>query len=194
MSLGIDGPFVFFALLYATGAAAGVLIGLGRFKPRNRARLLPLLLSGFFFVFLTQSPFPAPAALVCPLLRGVPQLEPFHYWATVQDLWTAGSRWQDWVFNRMIAATVMNVLIPAAIGVALAAHPVSTRVALGVAMGLTVAVELTQLTGVWGIYPCAYRQFNVDDLMLNTTGLFAGFIMARRYLFATKPALPAGPG
>lgn len=31
-------------------------------------------------------------------------------------------------------------------------------------------IETTQLTGVWGIYPCAYRVFDVDDLLMNTLG------------------------
>jgi glycopeptide antibiotics resistance protein len=41
------------------------------------------------------------------------------------------------------------------------------------------AVELTQLTGIWGLYPCPYRQFDVDDLILNTTGVVIGFALAR---------------
>jgi glycopeptide antibiotics resistance protein len=31
-------------------------------------------------------------------------------------------------------------------------------------------LELTQLTGVWGAYPCPYRQFDIDDLITNTMG------------------------
>jgi glycopeptide antibiotics resistance protein len=38
---------------------------------------------------------------------------------------------------------------------------------------------VAQLTGIWGLYPCAYRQFNVDDLMLNAIGVVVGFLMAR---------------
>ncbi len=38
--------------------------------------------------------------------------------------------------------------------------------------GLVVSgiIETTQLTGVWGIFPCAYRVFDVDDLIANTSG------------------------
>jgi glycopeptide antibiotics resistance protein len=36
------------------------------------------------------------------------------------------------------------------------------------------AIEITQLTGVWGWYPCAYRTFDVDDLITNTVGAFLG--------------------
>ncbi|MBU3127945.1 VanZ family protein [Clostridium tagluense] len=38
--------------------------------------------------------------------------------------------------------------------------------------------ELTQLTGVYGIYNAAYRLFDIDDLMLNTFGGFIGYIIA----------------
>lgn len=31
-------------------------------------------------------------------------------------------------------------------------------------------IESSQLSGFWGLYPCAYRQFDVNDLMTNTLG------------------------
>lgn len=39
-------------------------------------------------------------------------------------------------------------------------------------------IETTQLTGVWGIFPCAYRVFDVDDLLANTGGALLGSILA----------------
>lgn len=38
--------------------------------------------------------------------------------------------------------------------------------------------ELTQITGLYGIYNAPYRLFDVDDLILNTTGCFVGFVAA----------------
>lgn len=38
-------------------------------------------------------------------------------------------------------------------------------------------IETTQLTGIWGIYPCAYRLFDVDDLITNTLGGILGYAM-----------------
>lgn len=40
---------------------------------------------------------------------------------------------------------------------------------------LSLFFELTQLTGLYFIYPRAYRLFDVDDLILNTTGGIIGF-------------------
>ncbi|WP_283680436.1 VanZ family protein [Lentilactobacillus sp. Marseille-Q4993] len=40
---------------------------------------------------------------------------------------------------------------------------------------LSLFYELTQLSGLYGIYPRPYRLFDVDDLMLNTIGGVIGF-------------------
>jgi len=43
---------------------------------------------------------------------------------------------------------------------------------------VTCVIELTQYTGLWHIYPCAYRMFDVDDIMLNTAGALIGSLLA----------------
>lgn len=43
---------------------------------------------------------------------------------------------------------------------------------------LSLAVETTQLTGLWGIYPCSYRLFSVGDLLHNTAGAVLGSLIA----------------
>lgn len=45
-------------------------------------------------------------------------------------------------------------------------------------LGVSTFIELTQLTGVWGLYPCAYRVFDVDDLLTNTSGAVIGALLA----------------
>jgi glycopeptide antibiotics resistance protein len=45
-------------------------------------------------------------------------------------------------------------------------------------LALSLAIETTQLSGVWGLYHCAYRVFDVDDLLVNTTGAFVGGVLA----------------
>ncbi|ANZ60047.1 hypothetical protein AYR62_02020 [Secundilactobacillus paracollinoides] len=44
---------------------------------------------------------------------------------------------------------------------------------------LSLFFELTQLSGLYGIYPRPYRLFDVDDLLMNTIGGFLGFGLAR---------------
>lgn len=65
-------------------------------------------------------------------------------------------------------------------------------VALAVGLGLSLVIETTQLTGVWGLFPCAYRVFDVDDLLTNTTGALLGslaaFLVPRRHRTGQAPA------
>lgn len=42
--------------------------------------------------------------------------------------------------------------------------------------------EVTQLTGLYGLYKCPYRLFDVDDLLANTTGALLGFFIAPLFL------------
>lgn len=42
----------------------------------------------------------------------------------------------------------------------------------------TLFFEIAQLTGIYGIYNCAYRLFDVDDLMMNTFGGVIGYFIA----------------
>lgn len=44
--------------------------------------------------------------------------------------------------------------------------------------GLSLFFELTQLSGLYGFYPRPYRLFDVDDLILNTTGGLLGGVLA----------------
>ncbi|SEO49600.1 MULTISPECIES: VanZ family protein [unclassified Paenibacillus] len=44
--------------------------------------------------------------------------------------------------------------------------------------GLSLFFEITQITGFYGFYDCPYRLFDVDDLLLNTSGTVLGFFAA----------------
>ncbi|WP_251212418.1 VanZ family protein [Adlercreutzia murintestinalis] len=55
-------------------------------------------------------------------------------------------------------------------------------------------VEIAQLTGFFGLYPYAYRMFDVDDLLTNTTGAVLGYalsVLAARVLPETVEDVPA---
>lgn len=47
---------------------------------------------------------------------------------------------------------------------------------------LSLFFELTQLTGLYFIYPRGYRLFDVDDLLLNTLGGFTGFLLMKPFI------------
>lgn len=50
--------------------------------------------------------------------------------------------------------------------------------ATGIGLAVSVLIETTQLTGDWFLYPCAYRVFDVDDMLTNTGGAFLGALAA----------------
>lgn len=59
-----------------------------------------------------------------------------------------------------------------------------------VALLTSFALETAQLTGLFGIYPFAYRTFDVDDLAWNVGGAMAGWWLAER---AGRVLPPVGP-
>ena len=49
--------------------------------------------------------------------------------------------------------------------------------------GYSLFFELTQLSGLYGIYPYPYRFFEVDDLICNTLGGMLGYVMTPLFVF-----------
>lgn len=47
---------------------------------------------------------------------------------------------------------------------------------------LALFFELTQLSGLYGIYPRSYRLFDVDDLMINTIGGILGYALMQPFM------------
>lgn len=171
--------FAGLAVLYAALISLSVLSFakiLGRFPGWQ---VLPLLFTTLAFTFMTQHPFPPFDQLKCPVATAQAQLRPFQFFATFARLYDQDAGVSEWLRNRTVVSTVMNFVVCAVIGLTLAQHTARLRVALYFGVGLTLTAELTQLTGLWGLYSCAYRQFNVDDLILNALGVVVGFLLAR---------------
>lgn len=145
--------------------------------------MAPFLLLYVTFFFLTQYPFPVD--LRCPVPTATPNLTPFAYWNIAVALWNAEAPPIDWARNRMIAATIMNFALCLFIGLAGVLGGMRAWTVVGLGLLLTLFAEFSQLTGLWGIFACPYRQFNIDDLMLNSagtaTGAFLGALV-RRFL------------
>ncbi|MFG2579206.1 VanZ family protein [Streptomyces malaysiensis] len=81
--------------------------------------------------------------------------------------------------NPAVAGTLFNLLLLLPLGIFLRYHFVRSLRATAL-IGFTVSLffELTQWTGVWGLYNCPYRLFDVDDLIVNTAGATAGWLLA----------------
>lgn len=141
-----------------------------------------------FFLMLTQYPLPDRAALDCSAGGVAPIWWPFETLAHIQRMliWEgndpAAVTWRTWVGSKVLQAAVMNFCLCAAIGAAFAWQGTARwPAALGLAVGLSGGAEVAQLTGLFGLYPCAFRTFEVDDLILNIGGVMAGFVALRAW-------------
>ncbi|MDN3312028.1 VanZ family protein [Microbacterium oryzae] len=173
-------------LLGTLAIGAGVVVGVALFIPfviisyRTRGRLSArrLLVSFTALVYFcaiwtyTLLPLPAPEAIICSGTN----LNPL---AFVDDIAGALARPGTTLTDPAVLQLVLNVALFAPLGFFLRVLA-GRRILAAVLMGLAVSalIEATQLTGVWGLYPCAYRVFDVDDLLTNTTGAALGSLAA----------------
>jgi glycopeptide antibiotics resistance protein len=73
---------------------------------------------------------------------------------------------------------VLNVALFVPFGLALGWVMPLRRVVLW-ALATALLIELTQATGLWFVYECAYRTFDVDDLGAAVLGAWVGGALAR---------------
>ena len=73
----------------------------------------------------------------------------------------------------------------------------SLLVAFASSLGISLLIETTQGTGIWGLAPCPYRLADIDDVITNTSGGVIGWFIGlalRRVLPDPTPHREADPG
>ncbi|WP_161896777.1 VanZ family protein [Gordonia spumicola] len=119
----------------------------------------------------TLFPLPDPDRLVCVGSN-------LDVWQAVRDVQGARDRGHPFT-DPATLQLVLNVLLFIPLGALvriLGGRGLPTAVAVGA--GVSLFIESTQITGMWWIYDCAYRLFDVDDLVTNTLGAALGSIAA----------------
>lgn len=173
--------FVGWAVAYAVlGTAVVAVIGLIT-GLRSTGRLLLTLFMVLFFVALTQHPLPDARTLQCPIPQAQPNFIPFDFLRLFTREWQRSEELGTWLRRTSGVAYAMNILLCALVGATLPTHGFRFRTAVLLGFSLSLAVELTQLTATWSFYPCPFRKFDVDDLILNTVGVALGFTLASRW-------------
>lgn len=140
----------------------------GRLRPVDLVLLLMIAVYAVALWTYTLVPLPS-GQYTC---AGV-NLRPF---AVIDDIRARGG---SLLRNRALLQAGFNVVLFMPLGFFL--RVVWRRgvvIATLVGFATTLAIELTQLTGLWGLYPCAFRVFDVDDLILNTAGALLGSLVA----------------
>lgn len=108
---------------------------------------------------------------------------PFQSFAEVLDM-SSSQGFTSILMSSQFLQIVCNVLLFIPLGfLARAVFKRSLLVSTLIAAGLSLAIELTQLTGIWGVYDCAYRIF---DLMTNTAGGLLGATLALAWVTARR--------
>jgi glycopeptide antibiotics resistance protein len=127
----------------------------------------------------TVIPLPSSAAYCSGhTYASTPQLRPFYFVEVVAQ--RARGHWSPGAIlhNPAIWTTALNVVMLAPLGMFLRyAQRMRLVPTVLVGFGLSLFFELTQLTGLWFVYPCPYRLFSVDDLILNTAGVLIGWLI-----------------
>ena len=128
-------------------------------------------------------PLPEPGD---PRLTQTVQLVPFQWIADVgTELDKYGLPDSHALFTQTFQQLAMNVLLFVPLGMfTVLLWRRGPGFALLTGFGVSLAVEITQLTANFGTAPYPYRIFDVDDLMANTAGAVLGWVAAAlfRYL------------
>ncbi len=141
---------------------------------------------GFLFYLLaalmqTIIPLPSDPSGYCATqtYASTPQLRPFYFVDVVST--RARGHWSPnaMLHNPALWSTALNAVLLLPLGFFLR-YLAGARflAAMAISVGVSLLFELTQLTGLWFIYPCAYRLFSVDDLILNSAGAALGWLVA----------------
>ncbi|WP_408897616.1 VanZ family protein [Nocardioides sp. R1-1] len=157
----------------------------GRLGPRDLAVLLSGAVYGLALWTYTLLPMPADDDYACVGRQTVP----FDTLRAVD--WTElGSRagLTALVHDAAFLQIALNVLLFVPLGWfvrRIARHGVVVATVLGLSVSLL--IETTQATGVWHLYDCAYRLFDVDDLMVNTLGAALGSLVSAIFIRRERP-------
>ena len=151
-----------------------------RYGRPNAARLLGAFgLASYTTALLTYTWLPLPDRDTLDCTRApIPQAVPG---AFVGDIARALDRFglPDALWSFTVLQVVLNVVlfVPWGVVVRQFLHR-GLLVATLSGFGASVFIETAQLTGLFGIYPCAYRTFDVDDVLTNTLGALIGALIA----------------
>jgi glycopeptide antibiotics resistance protein len=176
----LDRP-AFFALLVLAAAVGAVLfVPLANHRMSGSERRVSAGSHALFLLYIAAVvavilwPFPIVTAELCKPHRiaSSAQLVPFQFVAhafreAAFDSWASAIR--------VAGEASANSLLFVPLGMYLrSVLRWRIRTILAIAAAFAMLLELTQLTGVWGAYPCAYRRFDVDDVIMNSAGAVVG--------------------
>lgn len=137
------------------------------------------LINIYFLVIL-----PLPSKKMVSLMKPrVPQLIPFQFIINIIEkqpiIWNDFSSYISFIKSPAVYTVIFNILLTIPLGIYLKYYfQKKWYQILFISFGVSLFFELTQLTGLYGIYEKPYRLFDVDDLLMNTLGGIVGMLIA----------------
>ncbi len=132
------------------------------------------LLTAYFLVIL---PLPNKEE-VLTMPTKIPQLFPLSFLGDFIETLKEASSVLSFLKSPIVYTTLFNIAITIPFGIYLRYYfKKKWYTTIIYTLILSLFFEVTQLTGLYGIYPKAYRLFDVDDLIVNTLGGFIGYII-----------------
>jgi len=194
-SVHLTSAFMAMGLGLVTGILLFVPFVAASYRRRGRLTAGRFVLWGAALVYFwaiwtyTLLPLPDPAGYQCVGAN----IQPFAFVQDIRDsLASSGGGLRAAVMDFAVLQVVFNVVLFMPLGFfirVLGGRGVVIATLTGLAT--TALIEFTQLTGVWGLYPCAYRFFDVDDLMANTLGALLGSLIALPFVGRRRSVAPA---
>ncbi|GAA1909781.1 VanZ family protein [Streptomyces sodiiphilus] len=129
----------------------------------------------------TLMPLPLDTDAHCATVRyaSSPQLQPLAFVDSISAAAGGNRSPQHLLGLAPTWTTLLNAVLLLPLGVYLRYHLRQGLLAsTALAFFTSLFFETTQYTGLWYLYACPYRQFNVDDLTLNTAGAVLGWFLA----------------
>ncbi|MDN6304493.1 MAG: VanZ family protein [Corynebacterium sp.] len=170
-----------------------------QYRRYGRADGLRMLwtVTGFVYtaaiIAFTVFPLPQFTPGYCQAHATSPLLDPLRFPRELIDLVSAqgfGALLSDW----LVWEVALNVLLFVPFGLIVRrVFELPHGLVLTAALGTSLLIELTQLTGNWGLALCPYRFADVTDLFTNTGGAIIGIAVERATprLLSTKSYLLA---
>lgn len=154
----------------------------GRLSGRRLLGTAAACVYGVALIVFTLFPLPTIAEACGGPTGAKLQMVPFQFVADIAEE-TRGLSLPAAATSFAVLQVVLNVVLFVPLGLLLrrfAGRSLAVSVLIGFLVSLT--IEATQYTGMWGIYPCGFRVADVDDLLANTAGALLGALVAPRLL------------
>ncbi len=141
------------------------------------------LLCAYYLVIL---PLPTKAEVIA-MTGPRAQLMPFHFIMDILKeshiVFSNPASWLTLINNQALFQVVFNVVMTIPFGVYLRYYfRCGLKNTIVLSFMLSLFFELTQLSGLYFIYPRGYRLFDVDDLIANTLGGVTGYCAIKPFM------------